>query len=220
VRTVAYLRVSSKAQSWEMQRDAIKREAEERGHMIASWYTEKVSGKSLRRPELDALRADARDGKLGRIYLFRLDRLTRSGVADTFHVVNELRNHGVAIVTVSEHLTIKPAGGTTPDVTSDVLLFAFALAAQIERTAINERIAAARTRVEAEGGTWGRPRRVQGAPLVTMRAMKQDGKTVRQIAAAMGVPRSTVARALSRKVARGETRPTSRAEPATRGAAQ
>jgi DNA invertase Pin-like site-specific DNA recombinase len=35
-----------------------------------------------------------------------------------------------------------------------------AWAAKMERTAINDRISAARERVEAEGGRWGRPSRV------------------------------------------------------------
>ena len=82
--------------------------------------------------------------------MFRLDRLTRSGVADTFKVVDELRKAGVALVSVSDGLTIK----ATEDIVSDVMVFTLGLAAKIERrTAINEPISAARTRVEATGGS-------------------------------------------------------------------
>ena len=193
MRTVAYLRVSSKAQSWDLQRDAIRREAQERGHEVASWYTEKISGKTLNRSELAALRDDAQQGRIRRVYVFKLDRLTRSGVGDTFKVVDELRRAGVELVAVADNMTIKPGEG---DVASDVMIFALGLAAKIERVAIDDRISAARTRIEEEGGRWGRPRRVQGATVSTLLAMKLAGKTVRQIAIATKVPRSSVARVL------------------------
>ena len=190
---VAYVRVSSKAQDSASQRDAIERAARTRGDTIAVWYAEKQSGKTLDRPELTRLRADARSGLVARVYLFRLDRLTRSGVADTFRVVDELRRAGSELVAVSDNLTIKP---TQDDLTSEVLIFALSIAAKIERTAINERIASARTRIEATGGAWGRPARVKGDLLAQARALAANGRTVREIAAALKVPKSTIGRAL------------------------
>lgn len=41
--TAAYVRVSSKAQTLAMQRDAIEREARARGDRITTWYCEKES---------------------------------------------------------------------------------------------------------------------------------------------------------------------------------
>lgn len=70
-------------------------------------------------------------------------------------------------------------------------------AAKMERLAIAERIAAARERVEAEGGRWGRPSRVDRATRQRAADMKRAGKTVREIARALKVPRSTIARALA-----------------------
>ena len=190
---VAYVRVSSKTQDAASQRAAIEREATARGDSIGAWYSEKVSGKSLDRPELARMREDARAGRLGKVYLFRLDRLTRSGVADTFKVVQEFRQAGATIVSVSDALTIKPS----EDVTSDVMIFALGLAAKIERTAINERISAARTRVESEGGAWGRPRAIDAATVSKARAMRAAGATVRDVSIALKVKRSTIARALA-----------------------
>jgi DNA invertase Pin-like site-specific DNA recombinase len=194
VKTVAYVRVSSKAQTHALQVAAIEREAAARGDVVGAWYAETMSGKALARPELAALRDDAQQGRMRRVYVFKLDRLTRSGVADTFKVVDELRRAGVELVAVADNMTIKPGEG---DVASDVMLFALGLAAKIERTAINDRIAAARTRIEAEGGRWGRPSRVPRIDLVGILTMREAGKTVRQIAVATKIPRSTVARAIA-----------------------
>jgi DNA invertase Pin-like site-specific DNA recombinase len=189
----AYVRVSSKTQDASSQRAAIEREATARGDTVAAWYAEKVSGKSLDRPELARLREDVRQGRIARVYVFRLDRLSRSGVADTFKVVDELRRAGVTLVSVSDGVTIKPAD----DVTSDVMIFALGLAAKIERTAINERISAARQRVEREGGAWGRPPSVDARTITKARELRAAGRTVREIAMAVKVPRSTIARALT-----------------------
>jgi len=191
----AYLRVSSRAQDYATQRSAIERAATARGDTITDWRAEKRSGKTLARPELDRLRADARAGHVRRLYVFKLDRLTRSGIRDTFEVIEELRAHGAELVSVSDGFALDgPA--------AEVVLAVMAWAAKMERLAINERISAARERVEAEGRSWGRPSRLDSQTRDRVVAMKQAGKSVREIAVALKVPKSTVARALSRNPAR------------------
>lgn len=192
---VAYMRVSSRAQDLATQRSAIEKAAAGRGDTITEWHSEKRSGKALARPELDRLRALVRDGKVGTLYCFKLDRLTRSGVADTYRVVDEFRRAGCTLIAVADNLTIR-AGGD--DIVSETLVFALALAARLERAAINDRIAAARERLEAEGRPWGRPSRLSQADRVRLRALRQEGRSLRDIAIAMKVPRSTVARALAK----------------------
>lgn len=185
----AYIRVSSKAQDHAMQRDAIER----RGVKVDTWYAEKASAKTTQRAELQRLLADARAGLVTEVWVFKLDRLTRSGVADTFAVVTELRKSGVTLHCHADNVTIKPEA----DVVSDVMIFALGLAAGLERVAINDRIAAARTRLEASGEAWGRPPRMTGAERDTALKMKAEGKSMRAIAAALGVPKSTVGRLLA-----------------------
>lgn len=82
--SVAYLRVSSRAEDFATQKAAIERAATARGDTIGTWYSEKRSGKLLARPELDRLRRDARAGAVRRLFVYRLDRLIRSGIRDTF----------------------------------------------------------------------------------------------------------------------------------------
>jgi DNA invertase Pin-like site-specific DNA recombinase len=192
----AYIRVSSRAQDHATQRAAIERVAAARGDEITTWFAEKKGAKSLVRTELHQLRTEAREGRISKLYVFRIDRLARSGIRDTFEVVEELRAHGVQIVTVADGFDL-----TGP--AAEVVLAVMAWAAQMERLAIGERIAAARERIEAEGGRWGRPSRVDGATRERAVKLKASGKTVRDIARTLKVPRSTIARALlSQKGAR------------------
>jgi DNA invertase Pin-like site-specific DNA recombinase len=190
----AYVRVSSRSQDTAMQRHSIERAAGARGETITTWYEEKRSGKTLQRPELDRLRQDIRTGLVKRLYTFKLDRLTRSGVADTFRVVEELKEAGCELIAVEDNnLHLKPS---TNDVVTDVFIFALGLGAKLERAAINERIAAARERIEAEGKVWGRPRRLKDEDRAKILDLKADGRSIRQIAVALKVPRATVGRAI------------------------
>src|SRR5713226_1691939 len=173
----AYVLVSSKSQDTAMQKAAIERATSARGDSIGTYYEEKRSGRTLARPELDRLRVDARSGLIRRLYLFRLDRLTRSGIRDTFEVIEELRGHGCEVVSVADGFSLEgPA--------AEVNLAVMAWAAKMERLAINERISAARERIEAEGKAWGRPRRLSEEDCCKIAALK--------------VPRATIARALAR----------------------
>lgn len=131
-----------------------------------------------------------RAGKVGRLYLYRLDRLARSGIRDTFEVVEELRSHGCEVVTVADGFDLSgPA--------AEVVLAVMAWAAKMERLAINERIAAARERLRASGRPWGRPPRLSPQDREKIAQKRSQGLSVRAIAAALKVPKTTVGRALS-----------------------
>ena len=196
-----------------MQRSAIERLAKFRGDVVREWYAERQSAKTMNRAELARLLEDARRGALRgrRLYLFRLDRLTRTGIADTLTTLEALRSNGVDVVSSGDGFDLNGPH-------AEVIVAVMAWAAKMERLAINERIAAARDRVESEGGRWGRPRRIDQGTLTRAMAMRFAGKSVRQIAIALKIPRSTIGEALaaSEKVAskttsiRGRARPSSR----------
>ena len=173
-----------------MQRAAIERVASGRGDPVASWYAEKMSAKTMDRPELGRLLGDVRQGRVQRLYVFRIDRLTRTGIRDTLGLVEELRRCGCELVSVADGFALDgPA--------ADIILSVMAWAAQMERLAIGERIAAARERIEAQGGRWGRPRRVDRQLAARARALYAEGRSVRQIAQALKIPRATLGRVLS-----------------------
>ena len=186
----AYIRVSSKSQTHEMQEAAIRRAALARVDQVQHWYADTMTGGKMQRPELNRLRGDVRLGVVRRLYVFRLDRLTRSGIRDTLDLLAEFRRYGCELVTLADGFDM--AGPA-----AEVVLSVLAWAAQAERLAIGERISAARSRVEQSGGNWGRPKRLNAEQLERLREMHDDGRSAREIAMAMHVPRSTVRRALS-----------------------
>jgi DNA invertase Pin-like site-specific DNA recombinase len=186
----AYLRVSSKAQDTATQQSAINRVSAARGDAIGVVYQEKRSGKTLARPELDRVRAAVRAGEIKKLYVYRLDRLTRSGIRDTFELIEEFRLHGCEVVSVADGFSLEgPA--------AEIVLAVMAWAAKMERLAINERISAARERVESEGGKWGRPARFDDAQKARIVEMHTAGKRVREISMAVKAPKSTVGRVIA-----------------------
>jgi DNA invertase Pin-like site-specific DNA recombinase len=188
--TAAYLRVSTRGPSVSLQRDAIERASRQRGARISVWYSEKAGGAVRARPELERLRAAVRAGEFDRVFVYRLDRLSRGGIRDTLAIVAEFREHGCKIETVADGFSLEGPG-------ADVVLAVLAWAAQMERAAIGERIAAARVRIESDGGTWGRPPRLSAAEIAKCLSLSKAGRTVRQIAVALKIPKSTVGRVVS-----------------------
>jgi DNA invertase Pin-like site-specific DNA recombinase len=180
----AYVRVSSAGQSLAAQSEAIRRAARARGDKLGRWYREKVSARTLDRPELAALRAAVRRGEVRKLYVFRIDRLTRSGIRDTLALLDELGRGGCEVVTIADGFEL--AGPAR-----DVVLAVISWAAEMERRALGERISAARARAER----WGRPRRT--VDVARARELAAKGKSLRQIAAALKVPLATLARRLA-----------------------
>lgn len=185
----AYVRVSSRAQDLATQKDAIRRAARARRHRVARWFEEHQSGRSLARPVLGELRELVRAGVVRTLYVFRIDRLTRSGIRDTLALLEELRGAGCKVITIADGFDLEgPA--------TEVVLAVLAWAAQMERLALGERISAARSRIAAQGGAWGRPSRADSRTVERVRALRGK-RSVRAIAAALKIPRSTVASILA-----------------------
>jgi DNA invertase Pin-like site-specific DNA recombinase len=188
-----YIRVSSKGQDYATQRDALERAIPAGFSPI--WYQEKQSAKTSDRTELKRLLTDTKAGKYSAIYCFKLDRLARSGVSDTFRVIHEIRESRTTLHAVADNLAIRP---DREDLASECVVFALSLAARLEFTARNDRIAAARTRIEAKGGSWGRPKVTSKKQDDKCLELHKAGRTVREIAMALGIKRSTAGRAIKR----------------------
>lgn len=193
VRAVAaYVRVSTRSQDAAYQRQAIERAAAARGEPIGVWFADVASGASMARPELQRLLAAIRAGEVRRVWVWRLDRLTRSGIVDTLGVVEELRRHACECASVADGFALDgPA--------ADVVLAVLAWAAQLEREKIGENQAAARERMEAQGRAWGRPRTLDHTVVMgQIREMRAAGVRPSEIARALNVSRTHIARLLRR----------------------
>ena len=170
-----------------MQRAAISKASRVRGDRVVSWYCDKASGVRAR-PELERLREDVRGGRVRKVYVYRLDRFSRGGIVETVSLVKELKACGCELVTLADGFLLEGDA-------AEVIIAVLSWAAQMERNAINERIAAARENCDA----WGRPKRVDDLNVARIRKMHTDGRSLRDIAVALKVPKSTVSNVVSKK---------------------
>ena len=99
---VAYVRVSTVEQNESRQLEALKK------HDIDKWFTEKVSGKDINRPELQKMLEFVREGDT--VYIHDFSRLARS-TKDLLDIVELLNKKGVNLVSNKENLDSSTATG-------------------------------------------------------------------------------------------------------------
>ena len=191
-RVALYCRVSTLEQRPEIQQEALRRYARDRGLEIASEYVDHgVSGGKDRRPALDRLIADARRQRFDAVACTKLDRLARS-VHHLTTVARELEALGIDLVVVDQAIdTSTPSGRLLFNVLGSI--------AEFERDLIRERTAAGMQAAKRRGRHVGRPR----AAVDRMELAKgiESGASVSQLARTLGVSRST-ARRLAAEVAK------------------
>jgi DNA invertase Pin-like site-specific DNA recombinase len=93
---VGYIRVSSFDQNPDRQRDQLDQAG------VHRTFVEKASGKTLQRPELDALLTFVREGDT--VVVASMDRLARN-LDDLRRVVQQLTGHNIQVEFLKEHLT-------------------------------------------------------------------------------------------------------------------
>lgn len=184
---LGYVRVSTKDQSLDLQRDAL-----ERAGVTKLWSDEGVSGSvaPTERPGFRGLLDHARDGD--EIVAWRLDRVGRNAAA-VLTLVEDLDARGVALRTVSD--SISTAGST-----GRLVLGILAAVAEMEREVIRERVTAGVHAARERGTTIGRPPALNHEQVELARSLRASGKSYAQIARALGVGKSTVARALAAEI--------------------
>lgn len=185
LKSAAYVRVSTALQDFELQRAEIERAAAARGDAELTWYAETRSGRSWVRPELEKLASAAARGHHERVYVFRLDRLTRRGPADTLATVQRLRSAGCQLISVTEGFDFAGPVG-------ELLVAMLGFLAAGEAEAQSERQRAARAALEAKGGKWGRPSKITLEQIARIGELVGEGRSVRSIAMAVKLKRSTV----------------------------
>lgn len=127
----AYLRVSTDRQTLENQRSEISRFVSHQGITIDRWVEEVVSGKvrDSDRKLGDMLRRLKRGDTL---IISELSRLSRT-LLDIMVIMRSLLDKGVTLYSVKENFCL------ADNLNSKVILFAFGLAAEIERDLISTR---------------------------------------------------------------------------------
>lgn len=181
-RIYGYARVSTSGQDAALQLDTL-----EHAGCDEIFTDEGVSGVKAHRPELDRMMGMLREGDT--VVVWKLDRLGRS-LQNLVELVNKFDEMGVQFRSLTEAIDTTTPGG--------VLVFnIFASLAQFERDLIRERTNAGLQAARARGRHGGRPMKLSEKQIREVRRLYDSRTvTVEQIAAMMGVGRSTIYRAL------------------------
>lgn len=106
---VAYLRVSTEAQTekygLDVQKQKILDFCEQKGIVIDRWYIDGgYSGSNIDRPEIQKLLDDAEGGMIQRVFIYKLDRMSRDVIDTLTLLYRVLPKYGVEIVSMTEDL--------------------------------------------------------------------------------------------------------------------
>jgi DNA invertase Pin-like site-specific DNA recombinase len=182
---LGYARVSTGHQSLDQQVDALTAA----GVDTARVYSDKLSGTSTReqRPGLAALLDYAREGDA--IVVVGIDRLGRNA-SEVMATIRELGERGIVLQSLRE-------GINTANATGRMVAGVLASLAELELELGRERRTAAREARRARGQSIGRPKALDSAKAALAQRMHASGESATTIAAALGVSRATVYRAIS-----------------------
>lgn len=164
---IGYIRVSSSDQNTERQLDGLQ---------LDRTFTDKVSGKSTDRPQLQEMLRFAREGD--HLFVHSMDRLARN-LIDLRQIVQELTKRGVRITFVKEGLTFNGEDAAM----SVLLLSVMGAVAEFERAIIKER--------QAEGIRIARQKGVYKGRKAALTDEKIE-EVRRKVAA--GIPKARIAR--------------------------
>ncbi len=193
-RIAFYVRVSKgDEQEFENQLPDLEHLAVSRGFDSVVVYAERQSA-AKRRPMFAAMLRDAAAGVFDVVGIWALDRFGRN-MAGNMADALKLADAGVGLVSVREVWLDTTRGDDDP--TRSLLLAIFSWVAEQERRRLSERTKAGLDRARSKGKQLGRKRLLSPQDAESVRAMRAEGRTQREIAVALRVPRRTVRRVLA-----------------------
>lgn len=174
---VGYARVSSGQQDHVVQVERLRAAGADKV------FAEKRSGLDGDRPELLRCLDYIREGDV--LLVTKLDRLARS-TADLYKIVTRLETKGVAFKVLDD------AAVDTTTRTGKLVMGILALIAEFETAIRKERQMEGIAKAKAEGRTGGRPRQVTDAVREEILRLRSEGRSIRAIAAEVGLSKATI----------------------------
>jgi len=179
-RIIGYCRVSTDEQNFDMQEQAIKKYASERGFDYEI-YVEKVSTRKDERLELHHAMKAAANGDL--FVVFKLDRLARS-TKELYSLTEQLQQKGVEFISINDSFdTTSPTG--------KAMFGMLAVFAEFERDIIQQRTKAGLEAARKRGRIGGRPS-IDDKIRKRVRTLFEAGESATDIAKEYGISRATV----------------------------
>jgi len=184
-----YARVSTDTQETENQLLELRDFCAKRGDtLIREYVDEAVSGKALRKPQLDDLLRDAHRRDFDTIIFWSLDRLTREGPDSACDILGRIAATGCGFVSYRE-----PALNTLGP-WSRIVVDLLAIVASFEAKRISDRTKAGLATARQKGKRLGRPKRDYGVSPDAVRSLRREGRSWSHIERQTGVPATSLRR--------------------------
>ncbi len=186
-----YARVSTNQQEVQNQLLELRRYAAARGWKNVEFVDNGLSGalSEDQRPALKAMMDSARTRKIDAVIVWDFSRFARS-MRRLVEAMDLFRSWNISFISLREGIDTSTANGR--------LVFGiFASLAEFERELIRERVGLGLKRARAQGKQLGRPR--AAVDPTEAHRLRQDGRSLREIASRLAVGKTTVERLLSRK---------------------
>lgn len=178
---VAYARVSTG------QQDYLSQVAKLTAAGAVKVFTEKRSGLDGERPGLAECMRYVREGDT--LIVTKLDRLARS-TSDLYKIVTELADRGVGFKVLDDQAV------DTTTRTGKLVMGILALIAEFETEIRRERQMEGIARAKAEGRMGGRPKLVTNEIEARVKGLRENGLSIRKIAAEVGFSKATIQKVL------------------------
>jgi DNA invertase Pin-like site-specific DNA recombinase len=183
---LGYMRVSTKEQKLDLQRDALLAAGVPPGYL----YDDVASGAKQARPGLAACLKALHPGDM--LVVWKLDRIARS-LLHLLEILQDLQARQVGL------RVLEGVGAQMNPATSEGKLFFSMLGAfaEFERTLIKERVVAGLVAARARGHIGGRRPKLSAAQQRQAQHLKQGGMSITEIAQTLGCSRHTIYAALA-----------------------
>jgi DNA invertase Pin-like site-specific DNA recombinase len=186
----AYCRVSTARQKADSQVAEINKWLKANGYdeNEVTWYIDKESGKTLKRPEFERLQADIFSGRIKTVICWKLDRLSRR-LKDGVVLLADWCERGLKIVVITQMIELNGAVGR--------MIAAVMLGlAEIELEYRQQRQMAGVEVAKKRGVYKGRKLGTTKAKPARAQVLRDQGLKIREIANALGTSTRTVQRYL------------------------
>lgn len=184
-----YARVSTKdgRQDTENQLRQLRDFSSTQDWRIIHEYVDRASGKRSDREQFQKMFSAASRREFDVLLFWSLDRLSREGTVETLNHLQRLTSYGVHYRSFTEQYL------DSTGIFKEAVIGILAAVAKQERVRLSERTIAGLQRAKAQGRVGGRPKAEDDYKLVRrVKALRAEGKSIRQIAAAVGASPTTV----------------------------
>lgn len=179
---IGYARVSTEEQLEDAQLDALA------SYGCDRIYKERISGKSIQRPELLKMMDVLREGDI--VVVQRLDRLGRS-LVDLIELLESFKQRNIHFISLNEQINTTAATG-------ELVFHLIGAIAQFERKLISERTKAGLAAARARGRKGGRKAKMSSSDIKKAHAMLlAPDVTKAEVARHFNVSRPTLNKALN-----------------------